>query len=49
VQATIDAQTKQQNAADYAARQKAANDRRAAREKKLKEQGKAPVDLPTPP
>jgi hypothetical protein len=49
VQATIDAQTKQQNAVDYAARQKAANDRRAAREKKLKEQGKAPVDLPTPP
>lgn len=49
VQAPLDAQTRQLNAADYAARHKAASERRAARDKKLKEQGKAPVDLPTPP
>ncbi len=49
VQATIDAQTRQQNAVDYSARQKAADDRRAARDKKLKEQGKPTKDLPTPP
>jgi len=48
--AQIDGQTRQQNAADYAARQQAASERRAARDKKLKEQGnKASADLPTPP
>ena len=48
-QAPIDATTRQQNAVDYAARQKAATDRHTARDKKLKEQGKAAADLPTPP
>lgn len=49
VLAPIDVQTRQQNATDYAARQRAASDRRAVRDKKLKEQGKTVVDLPTPP
>jgi colicin import membrane protein len=48
-QSPIDAPTRQQNATDYAARQKAANDRRAERQKRVKEQGKSAKDLPTPP
>ncbi|MBC7916837.1 MAG: hypothetical protein H7Y28_03410 [Rhodoferax sp.] len=47
-QSAIDAPTRQQNAVNFAARQQAAIERRAARDKKLKDQGKAPVDLPTP-
>lgn len=46
---SIDAQTTKRNAASFAERQKAAEERRAARDKKLKEQGKVPADLPTPP
>lgn len=47
--AAMDPQSREKNVAEYAARQKAAGVRRAARDKKLKEQAQPTGDLPTPP